>query len=60
MTIVDVMAILKFVEPAVPMILKAIKAGQPVETIFALNTAALDTAFASARSRKARRRPPQD
>lgn len=58
MPVADIFAFLTWLGPAIPVLVEAFKKGEAVETVFAVNKAALDVAFSSARSRRAKRRPP--
>ena len=54
MTSADWIALFKWLAPALPMLFEAMKKGEPVETVFALNRTAADAAFRQARERKLR------
>lgn len=54
----DVIDFLKWLSPAVPVLVEAFRKGEAVETVFAVNKASLDVAFSSARARRAKRKQP--
>ena len=55
MPLSDILGLLKWLEPVIPALMEAFRNNQPVEAVFAVNKTAMDAAFTSARSRRARR-----
>lgn len=55
MPLSDILGLLKWLEPVIPALMEAFRSNQPVEAVFAVNKTAMDAAFTSARSRRARR-----
>ena len=55
MPLSDILALLKWLEPVIPALMEAFRNNQPVEAVFAVNRTAMEKAFTSARSRRARR-----
>ena len=56
MTPTDVIAMLTWLQPAIPMLYEAFKNGQPVEAVFGTDRAATDAAFRRARQKRLARR----
>jgi hypothetical protein len=57
MTLADVLALLKWLEPVIPELLEAVRNNRPVEAVFAANRAAMDAGFSAARRKRAK--PPK-
>jgi hypothetical protein len=57
MTLADVLALLKWLEPVIPELLEAVRNNRPVEAVFAANRAAMGAGFSAARRKRAK--PPK-
>lgn len=55
MTAGDWLSFIKWLQPAIPMLFEAMQKGEPVETVFAADRAAVDVAFKRSWERRASR-----